>query len=60
MTYFCVFKLSDLVFVKFLSFNFYLVNSEGDVYLPVDCCLVYSHPKMHIVYNIFLAMRLLL
>ena len=37
-------------FAKTLSFSFFLVTSECDVYLPVDHSLVYSYPKMLLLF----------
>ena len=48
---FCIFKSSVLLFAEILSFSFFLVNSECDVYLPVDNSLVYSYPKIFLVFS---------
>ena len=45
---FCIFKSS--VLVEVLSFGFYLVNSECVVYLAVAHSLVYSYPKMCVLF----------
>ena len=37
-------------FVKILSFEFCLVNLEYDAYLPVDHRLVYSRPKLLLLF----------
>ena len=48
-----IFFVSNQVFqffAKILSFSFFLVTSECDVYLPVDPSLVYSYPKMLLLF----------
>ena len=37
-------------FSKILSFSFFLVTSECDLYLPVDPSLVYTYPKMLLLF----------
>ena len=47
LIWFCIFKSSVL---EILSFSFCLVNSDCDVHLPVDHSLVYSYPKLFLLF----------
>ena len=47
---FFVFSNRFLVFWRILSFGFCLSNSECNAYLPVDHSLVYSHPKIFLLF----------
>ena len=46
---FCIFKSSFLVFVQILYFDFRVVDSEYDEYLPVDHSVVCSQQKMFLL-----------
>ena len=45
---FCIFKLSILIFCRYSVFC--LVNPKFDTYLAIDNRLVYSHPKIFLLF----------
>ena len=51
--YFYVFSYPVFCFfIEILSFDFCLVNSKCDAYLPVDYILVYGHSKMFLILSV--------